>query len=77
MVLDASGAIELLLNTTAGQRLAVRLADDTEAVHVPHLIDMEIAQVLRRYVLHGTLDEGSGGARARPLAQPRRRTLPA
>ena len=60
MVLDASGAIELLLNTTAGQRLAVRLADDTEAVHVPHLIDMEIAQVLRRYVLHGTLDEGVG-----------------
>ena len=34
MVPDASGAIELPLNTTAGKRLAARLADDTEAVHV-------------------------------------------
>ena len=47
MVLDASGAIELLLNTAAGKRLAARLADDTEAVHAPHLIDMEIAQSAR------------------------------
>ena len=60
MVLDASGAAELLLNTTAGKRLAARLADETETVHVPHLIDVEIAQVLRRYVLRGALDDRSG-----------------
>ena len=51
MVLDASGAIELLLNTARGRRLAERLADEAEVVHVPHLIDVEISQVLRRYVL--------------------------
>ena len=60
MVLDASSAVELLLNTLRGQRLAVRLLDDTESVHVPHLIDVEIAQVLRRYVLRGVLDETFG-----------------
>ena len=60
MVLDASGAVELLLNTEAGRRLAVRLSDESEFVHAPHLIDVEIAQVLRRYVRHGTLDEGFG-----------------
>ena len=60
MVLDASGAIELLLNTAAGKRLSARLADESEAVHVPHLIDMEIAQVLRRYVRHGMLPERTG-----------------
>ena len=60
MVLDASGAIEFLLNTAAGKRLAARLAGDAEDVHAPHLIDMEIAQVLRRYVLRGTLEEGMG-----------------
>ena len=60
MVLDASGAVELLLNTPAGKRLAARLADETEVVHVPHLIDVEIAQVLRRYVLRGALDERAG-----------------
>ena len=61
MVLDASGAVELLLNTPAGKRLAARLADETEVVHVPHLIDLEIAQVLCRYVLRGALDERAGG----------------
>lgn len=60
MVLDASGAVEFLLNTTRGKRLAERLADEVEVVHVPHLIDVEISQVLRRYVLRGTLDEGRG-----------------
>ena len=55
MVLDASGAVEFLLNTAAGKRLAARLADDAIVVHVPHLIDLEIAQVLRRYARHGTL----------------------
>ena len=60
MVLDASGAVEFLLNTAAGKRLSARLADETEVVHVPHLIDLEIAQVLRRYTRHGTLNARMG-----------------
>jgi len=36
------------------------LAGVLEAVHVPHLIDIEIAEVLRRYVLRGVLDERLG-----------------
>ena len=57
MVLDASGAIEFILNTVAGKRLAARLADERVVVHVPHLIDLEVVQVLRRYVRDGTLNE--------------------
>lgn len=60
MVLDASGAVELLPNTAAGERLSARLADEFEAVHVPHVIDLEFARVLRRYVLRGVLDERLG-----------------
>ena len=60
MVLDASGAVELLLNTAPGRRLAGRLANEDEFVHVPHLIDLEIAQVLRRYAMHGALDDRAG-----------------
>lgn len=60
MVLDASGAVELLLNTAAGKRLSARLADEFDAVQVPHLIDIEIAQALRRYVHRGVLDERLG-----------------
>ena len=60
MVLDASGAVEFLLNTTAGKRLAARLTDEAETVHVPDLVDLEIAQVLRRYTRHGTLNPRMG-----------------
>ena len=59
MVLDASGAVEFLLHTSSGERLAARLADEAEVIHVPHLIDLEIAQVLRRYALQGPLGERS------------------
>ena len=65
MVLDASGVVELLLNTASGRRLSARLLAETEGVHVPHLIDAEIAQVLRRFVLRGLLDARSGAAALR------------
>lgn len=55
MVLDASSAVELLLNTAPGRRLAARLAEDVEPVCAPHLIDLELAQALRRYVASGRL----------------------
>ncbi len=57
MVLDASAAVELLLNTPAGNRVSSRLEDETEVLHAPHLIDIELNQVLRRHVLHGRLEE--------------------
>ena len=60
MVLDASAAVEFLLNTAAGRRLAARLDDAAEIVHAPHLIDLEIAQVLRRYALRGVLSDRRG-----------------
>ena len=62
MVLDASGAVELLLNTAPGRRLAARLANEAEIVHAPHLVDLEIAQVLRRYALNGVIDEETAAA---------------
>ena len=57
MVLDASGAVELLLNTARGKRIGRRLAAESEVVHAPHLVDVEVTHVLRRYVLRGALDE--------------------
>lgn len=49
IVVDASVALELLLNTAAGGRAAARLFDGDETLHAPHLIDLEVTQVLRRY----------------------------
>ena len=60
LVLDASGAVEFLLNTAAGKRVAKRVENPAVSVHVPHLIDVEIAHVLRRYALRGTLSSTRG-----------------
>lgn len=56
IVLDASAAVELLLNTPAGRRIAERLEDAGE-IHCPHLIDIEIAQVLRRLAARGEIPD--------------------
>jgi predicted nucleic acid-binding protein len=53
IVVDAPGLIEVLLNTSAAGRLAERLFAECETLHAPHLIDVEVGQVLRRYPLSG------------------------
>lgn len=50
IVLDASAVVELLLDTAAGRRVAMLIGDAATAVHVPHLIDVEVLSVLRRFV---------------------------
>lgn len=56
IVVDASALLELLMNTAAGERVAARVSDPEVALHAPHLIDLEVAQVLRRFVRDGDLD---------------------
>jgi predicted nucleic acid-binding protein len=52
IVLDASAAIDWLLQTPAGRRIEKRIYSQHETLHSPHLIDLEVAQVLRRLVRH-------------------------
>jgi len=60
IVVDASAILELLLNTPAGQVVADRVLDPAESVAAPHLLDVEVLQVLRRYVRAGDLDADRG-----------------
>jgi predicted nucleic acid-binding protein len=60
IVVDASALLEVLLNTPAGTLLARRLFAEDETLHAPHLLDVEVAQVLRRYALAGDLDPDRG-----------------
>lgn len=55
IVLDASAAIELLRGSGAGRTVAEYLRTD-EALHVPHLLDVEVTQGLRRLVRTGELE---------------------
>jgi predicted nucleic acid-binding protein len=50
IVLDASAAIDWLLGTSAGQQIESRIYSRGESLHAPHLLDLEVAQVLRRLV---------------------------
>lgn len=50
IVLDASAAIDWLLQTAAGQRIERRIYSHHESLHAPHLLDLEVGQVLRRLV---------------------------
>lgn len=50
IVLDASAALELLLNAPLSSEVADLVFEDGVSLHAPHLIDLEIAQVLRRLV---------------------------
>lgn len=50
IVLDASAAIEWLLQSRAGIKIDKRIFSVSESLHAPHLLDLEVAQVLRRYV---------------------------
>lgn len=53
IVLDASAAIEWLLQTTIGGRIDARIFEAAQTLHAPHLLDLEVAQVLRRFVAAG------------------------
>ena len=57
IVLDASAAIELLLNTPLGERVGNRLAGAGKTLHAPHLLDVEVLHVVRRLRAGGTLGE--------------------
>lgn len=50
IVVDASAMTEFLLQTRLGLKVEARLFRGAEEFHVPHLLDVEVAQALRRLV---------------------------
>ena len=57
IVVDASGALSAMLNSGPARR-----AMSAEQLHVPHLIDAEVASGLRSRVAAGQMSQGAGGA---------------
>jgi predicted nucleic acid-binding protein len=55
IVLDASAAVDWLLQTQAGQRIEQRIYAQNHTLHTVHLLDIECLQVLRRLVRLGTV----------------------
>jgi predicted nucleic acid-binding protein len=55
IVLDASAAIDWLLQTAAGKQIEERIYARGESLHAPHLLDVEVAQVLGHLVREGKI----------------------
>jgi len=53
IVVDASAILEVLLRTAAAAAVEARVFDLRQTLHAPHLLDLEVAQVLRRYAATG------------------------
>jgi predicted nucleic acid-binding protein len=60
IVVDASAVLEVLLGTMAAEAIELRLFGDRETLHAPHLLDVEVAQVIRRYAASGDIDSERG-----------------
>jgi predicted nucleic acid-binding protein len=55
IVLDASAAVDWLLQTSAGRSIEKRIYSRNETLHAPHLVDLEVTQVLRRLAVRGVI----------------------
>lgn len=68
IVLDASAAVEWLLGLQLASAVEERLAELHETLHAPHLLTVEVAQVVRRYESRGSISAARGAAALRDLA---------
>ena len=68
IVVDASALLEALLRTPAARAVEERLFEPQQTLHAPHLLDIEVAQVIRRYAAKGEIDSGRGRAALADLA---------
>jgi len=58
VVLDASAAVEVLLHSGTGADVRRRIAG--HELHAPHLVEIEVAETLRRAVRRGALSSDRG-----------------
>jgi predicted nucleic acid-binding protein len=68
IVVDASAMLEALLRTPAAKAVEKWLFDPRQTLHAPHLLDIEVAQVIRRYSANGEIDSERGRASLADLA---------
>ncbi|MBV9247635.1 MAG: type II toxin-antitoxin system VapC family toxin [Acetobacteraceae bacterium] len=68
IVVDASALLEALLRTPAATVVERWLFDTGHTLHAPHLLDIEVAQVIRRYAASGEIDNQRGRVALADLA---------
>jgi predicted nucleic acid-binding protein len=62
IVVDASVLLGVFLRTPMARAIEAKIFDSGETLHAPHLIDVEVAQVIRRYAANGKIGNDRGRA---------------
>ena len=60
IVIDASVMVEVVLRSEAGEAARPRLLRRRETLHAPHVLDLEVANALRRCLARGEIDDRRG-----------------
>jgi predicted nucleic acid-binding protein len=60
IVVDSSALLEVLLRSPNAQEIEELIFNPAETLHAPHLIDLEVAQVLRRFCMSGEIHPERG-----------------
>lgn len=68
IVADASAVLEFLLGSSRGRAVEEHFLDEPDYVQVPALLDAEVAQVLRRMVVAGVVEQTRARATIEILA---------
>jgi predicted nucleic acid-binding protein len=76
IVVDASALIEVLLRTPASTAVERHLFAPAQTLHAPHLLDIEVAQVIRKYAARGEIDAERGRAALDDLGDLRMQRYP-
>jgi predicted nucleic acid-binding protein len=57
IIVDASAVIDLLIQSAAGLLVEKRIYARPDSMHAPHILDLEVTQVLRRLARDGTVSD--------------------
>jgi predicted nucleic acid-binding protein len=76
IVVDASALLEALLRTASAKAVEDRLFAPGQTLHAPHLLDVEVAQVIRRYAANGDISAERGRLALADLADLAMRRYP-
>jgi predicted nucleic acid-binding protein len=77
IVIDAGAVVELLAAREQGSLVAEHVLDAGGRLRAPHLVDFEVASVVRRWVARGEVTESGGRAVLDRLPRLRLRRTPA
>lgn len=68
MVIDSSALVSLLINEEPySGEISRRIGENGTTLHAPHLVDLEVLNVLRRHLINGDIGEERAKASLRAL----------